>query len=99
MNRVYMIWGAQAIHLAKLHSLTLFCHGNPENSFSAVNEEKAREVCRQDPNKIYVIVRPCGWIGDGIGKVVDDYFANGLYLGADYDDVEPRWTDAITTRP
>lgn len=104
MNTSYTITGRDAIRLAERDSLTIRSYDNPlSDDGGVVSVGVARQIAKDDPNLIYVIVQPCGWV-DAEGRSlstmdgynISDYFtSDGMYLGPDDDNnIEPRWNDA-----
>lgn len=101
MSTTYMITGSDAIRLAERENLTIYCYSNPINDGGSVTAAEARQIAKEDPSLIYVIVAPTGWRNPSgnhwnpEGRNVDDYFTgSGMYLGPDDDGVEPCWSDA-----
>jgi hypothetical protein len=104
MNTSYKITGSDAIRLAERDNLTIHCYANPIiDDGGVVPVGVARQIAKDDPNLIYVTVQPYGWV-DAEGRSlstmdgynVSDYFtSDGMYLGPDDDNIEPRWNDAV----
>lgn len=104
MNTIYKITGEHAIRLAERDGLTLHKHADlTEGYVGGITPDHAREVAREDPSLVYVIVAPTGWTGPSEGLNILDYFRGSLnghalsgatYLGPDDDGVEPTWRDA-----
>lgn len=101
--KTYKITGRDAIRIAERENLTIHCHANPIDDGGTVNAALARQIAKEDPALIYVIVTPTGWRDahgnhycDGGDRDVDGYFNrhNGEYLGPDVYGVEPCWNDA-----
>ena len=98
MNTSYKITGSDAIRLAERDSLTIHYDGG------VVSADVARQIAKDDRDAIYVTAQPSGWM-DAEGRSlstmdgynVSDYFtSDGMYLGPDDDNIEPRWNDAVT---
>lgn len=101
MSKNYKITGADAIRLAERENLTVHCYANPIDDGGPVTVGVARQIAKDDPSLIYVMVVPTGWRNaqgnhcDDEGRTVEGYFtSSGMYLGPDDDDVEPCWNDA-----
>ena len=103
MNTSYTITGSDAIRLAERDSLTVHCYDNPIEDGGVVSVGVGRQIAKDNPDLIYVIVQPSGWV-DAEGRSlstmdgynISDYFtSDGMYLGPDDDNIEPRWNDAI----
>jgi hypothetical protein len=100
--KTYKITGADAIRLAERDNLQVYCYANAVDDGGPVSVGLAREIAREDPGLVYVLVRHDGWIdkdGRALSQMqsyyVDDYFTSqGMYLGPDPDGAEPRWSNA-----
>ena len=99
--KTYKITGADAIRLAKRDALQIYCYANPLDDGGPVDIGLAREIVKDDPNLIYVMVAFRGHFArneemdDMPGYNVDDWFNHsGMYLGPDEDGWEPLWFDA-----
>lgn len=101
MKSTYKIDGADAVRLAERDALTLHCHANPLDAGGVVTVALGREIAKEDPSLVYVMVTPAGWwdgqrmLSELPGYNVSDYFTpSGMYLGPDDEGAEPRWDDA-----
>jgi hypothetical protein len=86
--------GIAAIEYAEAHGLALKKYNDPtEDARENLTPDEAREIAAEDPSLIYLPVTFTGWTkGDGSsteGYRIEDYFAHGLYLGADDHGIEP----------
>ena len=101
MSKTYKITGNDAIRLAERENLAIQCHANPIDDGGPVAVGVARQIAKEDPSLIYVMVVPTGWrnssgnhCGDE-GRTVEGYFNSaGMYLGPDDEGVEPCWNHA-----
>ena len=101
MSKTYKITGSDAIRLAERDNLTVHCYANPICNGGPVTVGVARQIAKDDPGLIHVMVVPTGWRNaqgnhcDDEGRTVEVYFtSSGEYLGPDDDGVEPCWNDA-----
>lgn len=102
------ITGHDAIRIAERDGVTLHKSADPIEWYGIVDIALARDIAKIDASLIYCIVQPVGWVGDGTGHNVTDYFRGCLdghamsgatYLGPDEDGVEPTWTDVEADWP
>lgn len=103
MNPItYKITGSDAIRLAERDNLTIYCYANPIDEGGPVHPGVARQIMREDPGLVYIVVEHWGWINeDGNPVSVEDgyniscYFGeDGEYLGPDDFGIEPRFQDS-----
>ena len=85
------VTGFAAVSLKERHpELVLFTRHDP---IRELKMDQARQILRVDPASIYTEVECIGWTdGDGSGHArykVEDFFSNGVYLGADAHGIEP----------
>lgn len=99
----YKITGSDAFRLAERDQLTIHTHANPVDVGGPVTLGVARQILKDDPSLLYVIVVPDGWwqgrrLGLLEGYNVSDYFTpDGTYLGPDDEGTEPTWNDSDAT--
>lgn len=101
MSNTYKITGSDAVRIAERDNLQLRCYANPIDEGGPISVDLGRQILKDDPSLLYIIVTPDGWWdGQRVSEMppeynAGDYFtSNGMYLGPDDSGVEPTWNNA-----